>query len=74
MQKDPSTYKDASKTAQMTHTLVKLANSRSSVLHRPISKTIGQRHSLEMFGVSGHGRLAVRTKEPVGTGTKVYQT
>lgn len=35
--------------------------------------TYGARgYGLEMFGLGEHGRLATRTKEPVGTGTKLY--
>jgi hypothetical protein len=74
MLKDPATKRDAMKTCQMNHTLVAAHNNRTSALHRPTSTAIGQRKTLEMFGVGQHGRLAVRTKEPVGNGTKIYTT
>ena len=71
---DPATKHDAIKSCQMNHTLVLTANARTSPLHRPSSTVIGQRKTLEMFGVGEHGRTAVRTKEPVGNGTKIYIT
>ena len=63
---DPLTKKDALKTCQMNHTLIRSRNSRTSAGHRPMSTMIGQRQTLEMFGVGQHGRHAERTKEPVG--------
>lgn len=71
---DPDTKRNAMKSCQMNHTMVLTANACTSALHRPMSTVIGQRKTLEMFGVGGHGRTAVRTKEPVGNGTKVYST
>ena len=74
MQQDPSTRRDAMRTCEMTHTLVLTEDSRRSALHRPMSEQVGRRNTLEMFGVHGHGRLATRTKEPVGNGTMIYYT
>jgi hypothetical protein len=53
---DPSTKKDAMKTCHMTHALIRSANSKGSAQHRPMSKMVGQRKTLEMFGVGVRGR------------------
>jgi hypothetical protein len=72
MLSNPETYRDAFRVCRMDHALMLANNKASSALHRPTSKMYGQRHTLEMFGVGEHGRLATRTKEPVGNGTKIY--
>lgn len=74
MSVDPATRRDAMRTCDMTHALVTAADGRRSALHRPMSEAVGRRNTLEMFGVTGHGRLATRTKQPVGNGTKIYYT
>lgn len=71
---DPATRSNAMKTCQITHSLVLAADSKASPPHRPMSQAVGQRNTLEMFGVGEYGRQAIRTKEPVGNGTKIYTT
>lgn len=60
--------------AREAHRRVSTKNQLMSCQHRTTSEmTYGARGiGLEMFGVGEHGRLATRTKEPVGNGTKLY--
>lgn len=69
---DPATYRNAIRVCSMDHALRLAHNKATSAVYRPSSTVYGQRHTLEMFGLGEHGRLAVRTKEPVGNGTKIY--
>jgi hypothetical protein len=69
---DSTTKRDAIAVCEATHAIIKGQNNRKVAIYRTTYESYGQRLSLEMFGVSKHGRLATRTKEPVGNGTKVY--
>lgn len=72
MLSDTAHKRTAAETALINHAVAKAQSARTSIVHRPSSRVLGSRQSLEMFGVADHGIVATRSKEPVGNGTKVY--
>lgn len=71
---DGASQKDALAAADAAHILVSIRNKQTSCQHRTTSDmTYGARsYGLEMFGLGKNGRIATRTKEPVGNGTNLY--